>query len=90
MTVEKDNSTVTISFDPSDNSIEVVVDAPGNEPKKGDANGDGEINVSDIDFIIEILGAEYDATNKDHLKADVNGDKAIDVSDIDFVIENIK
>ena len=55
-----------------------------------DANGDGSVDVSDIDFIIEILGAEYDENNEDHKKADVNHDGAIDVSDIDAVIENIQ
>ena len=51
---------------------------------EGDANGDGEVDVSDIDTIIEVIGGDY-------VKAtDVNGDGDIDVSDIDFVIENIK
>ncbi|MBO7129870.1 MAG: dockerin type I repeat-containing protein [Prevotella sp.] len=51
---------------------------------KGDANGDGIVDVSDIDTIIEAIGGEYVKA------ADVNGDGVIDVSDIDFVIENIK
>ena len=55
----------------------------------GDVNEDGVVDVSDIDFIIEIIGQDYDENNSDHVKADVNGDKEIDVSDIDFVIERI-
>jgi hypothetical protein len=51
---------------------------------KGDANGDGDVDVSDIDTIIEAVGGEYDET------ADVNGDGDVDVSDIDYVIERIQ
>lgn len=49
----------------------------------GDANGDGEVDVSDIDFIIEVIGGEYVKA------ADVNDDGDVDVSDIDFTIERI-
>ena len=56
----------------------------------GDANGDGDVDVSDIDTIIELVGQFYDANNPNHVKADVNHDKDIDVSDIDYVIERIK
>ena len=51
----------------------------------GDANGDGEVNVADIDYIIERIGEPYE-TNKD---ADVNGDGEINVADIDYIIERI-
>lgn len=52
---------------------------------KGDANGDGEVNVADIDFVIESIGADVE-TNK---AADVNGDGEINVADVDFIIEQI-
>ena len=53
----------------------------------GDANGDGEVNVADVDFIIERIGEAVNVTNK---TADVNHDDEINVADIDFVIERIQ
>ena len=52
----------------------------------GDANGDGEVNVADVDYIIERIGDVLDETNK---AADVNGDGEINVADVDFIIERI-
>ena len=51
----------------------------------GDANGDTEVNVADIDYVIERIGSDYE-TNK---AADVNGDGMINVADVDFIIERI-
>lgn len=53
---------------------------------KGDANGDGEIDVADIDIVIEHIDEIKTDANK---AADVNGDGVIDVADIDFIIERI-
>ena len=53
---------------------------------EGDANGDGEVNVADIDFVIEAIGADI-ATHK---AADLNGDGEINVADVDYIIERIK
>lgn len=53
----------------------------------GDANGDGEVNVADVDFIIERIGEAVNVTNK---TADVNHDDEINVADVDFVIERIQ
>ena len=61
--------------------VSVVVDTK--VAVEGDANGDGSVDVSDIDFIIEVLGGEYVKA------ADVNDDGDIDVSDIDYTIERI-
>ena len=52
-------------------------------PAKGDANGDGSVDVADADFVIEVIGGTY---LKD---ADVNGDGDVDVADVDFIIELI-
>ncbi|MBO4718334.1 MAG: hypothetical protein J5658_00540 [Prevotella sp.] len=49
----------------------------------GDANGDGGVDVGDIDTVIEHIGGEYDE------KVDVNNDGDIDVGDIDYIIERI-
>jgi len=51
---------------------------------KGDANGDGTVDVADVDFVIEAIGGEYAKA------ADVNGDGAVDVADVDFIIEQIQ
>ena len=56
------------------------------EKEEGDANGDGSINVADVDFVIEAIGEDYE-THKD---ADVNNDKRIDIGDVDYVIERIQ
>ena len=58
----------------------------GQGASSGDANGDGEVNVADIDFVIESIGADVE-TNK---AADVNGDGDINVADVDYIIERIK
>ena len=58
---------------------------PGYLTLKGDANGDGEVNVADVDYVIERIGEDYE-TNK---AADVNGDGEINVADVDFIIEQI-
>ena len=53
---------------------------------EGDVNGDGDVNVADVDSVIEAIGEDYE-TNK---AADINGDGDINVADVDFVIERIK
>ena len=53
---------------------------------QGDANGDGDVDVSDIDTIIEHVDETVTIVNKG---ADVNNDDVIDVADIDYVIERI-
>ena len=57
------------------------------EGQEGDANGDGEVNVADVDYVIERIGEALDTTNK---AADVNGDGDINVADVDYIIERIK
>lgn len=52
----------------------------------GDANGDGEVNVADVDYVIERIGEALDETNK---AADVNDDGEINVADVDYIIERI-
>ena len=54
------------------------------EPIKGDVNGDGEVTVSDINYVINcILLSTF---NK---QADVNNDDEITVSDINAIVEII-
>ena len=60
---------------------------PVKQVLEGDANGDGTVNVADIDYVIERIGEAKDDFNK---SADVNGDDAINVADVDYIIERIK
>ena len=55
------------------------------EPVKGDVNGDGEVNISDINAVIQAILA-VDTSNE---AADVNGDGEVNISDINAVIEVI-
>ena len=50
----------------------------------GDVNGDGEVNIADINAIIDIIlsGGSLDT-------ADVNGDGEINIADINAVIDII-
>ena len=87
----KDYKFAVAAVDNAGNTQETLSAAiAATEGVDGDANGDGDVDVSDIDTIIELVGQFYDANNPNHVKADVNHDKDIDVSDIDYVIERIK
>ena len=53
---------------------------------KGDVNGDGEVNIGDINKLVAIiLGAEDDTNGR----SDVNGDGEVNIADINAVIEII-
>jgi hypothetical protein len=55
---------------------------------KGDVNGDGEINIADINAIINIIlssNCEEDIENR----ADVNGDGEINIADVNAIIDII-
>lgn len=55
------------------------------EPLEGDVNGDGSVNIADVNVLINIiLGATLDAETMK--RADVNKDGSINVSDINRVI----
>ena len=69
--------TLTIKF--------VKGDVPGPEPLMGDVNGDGEVNISDVNSLIDIVlsgSTENDA-------ADVNNDGEINISDVNALIDII-
>jgi hypothetical protein len=53
---------------------------------KGDVNGDGEINMSDVTYLVQyILGNPAEDFNAD--AADVNGDDAIGMPDVMFLVQ---
>jgi hypothetical protein len=55
---------------------------------KGDVNGDGEVNIADINALIDVIlgGNVSDETRQ---RADVNGDGEINIADINSVIDII-
>ena len=58
------------------------------EDKNGDVNGDGEVNVSDINVVIDIIiGGVTDSDTK--RRADVNNDGEVSLSDINMLIDLI-
>ncbi len=50
----------------------------------GDVNGDGEINISDINIIIDVI-----LTGKPNSAADINGDGEVNITDINTIIDII-
>ena len=53
---------------------------------KGDVNGDGEINIADINAVIDIILGGNDSTEG---RSDVNGDSEVNIADINAVIDII-
>ena len=56
----------------------------GPQPVLGDVNGDGEVNISDVSCIIDLIlsGTVSPA-------GDVNGDSEVNITDINMVIDII-
>lgn len=68
-------------------SIKINYDAPAtDEPRLGDLNNDGKIDVSDVTALINmILGTQ----NYPQELSDLNGDTRVDVSDVTILINTI-
>ena len=53
-------------------------------PQPGDVNGDGEVNISDINRVIDAI------INGDNNEAfDVNGDGEVNIADINVIVQTI-
>ena len=65
-----------------------IPDIPDPIFRKGDVNGDGEVNIADINALIDIIlgGEADDATLK---RADVNEDGEINIADVNALIDII-
>ena len=67
--------TITLRF--------VKGDAPGPEPIVGDVNGDGEVNIADVNAVINMI-LSSPAEN-----GDVNGDGEVNIADVNAIIDII-
>ena len=66
------------------NNAEVFKFQPGLGVEPGDVNGDGEINIADINALIDII-----LSGQNQPIADVNGDNEINIADINALIDMI-
>ena len=57
---------------------------PQTEPIPGDVNGDGEVNIADVNFIIDMI-----LTGNTQPNGDVNGDGEVNIADVNAVIDII-
>ena len=57
----------------------VEVQLTGSSAKKGDVNGDGEVNVSDVTTLVNVI---LDSASGSSTVCDINGDGNVDVSDV--------
>ena len=64
----------------------VTLTPVGPEPVRGDVNGDGEVNISDINVIIDVI---LKGSQSSHPNADVNGDGEVNINDINLIINII-
>ncbi len=55
------------------------------QPATGDVNLDGEVNVSDVNSVIDVILGGIDVSGL----ADVNGDGEINIADINMLISTI-
>ena len=62
----------------------VLTTLSANAAVHGDVNGDGEVNIADINALIDMI-----LTSNDDIVADVNGDGEINIADINAVIDCI-
>ncbi len=58
------------------------------DPIKGDVNGDGEVNIADVNALLDIiLGGEADGATLE--RADINEDGEINIADVNALIDII-
>ncbi len=69
--------TVTVRF--------VKGGTPDPKPIPGDVNGDGEVNINDVNLVIDYILV----TQEDEARADVNGDGEVNISDANMIIDLI-
>lgn len=84
-TVTADGQTQTINLSTMAYMEFTNTQASGTTYLLGDVNGDGNVDVSDINAIINIMLGKNQASDYVGI-ADVTGDNSIDVSDVNLII----
>jgi hypothetical protein len=59
------------------------VNNPGPEPVPGDVNGDGEVNIADVNCVISVIQGGEDIYEG---RADVNKDGEVNIGDVNAII----
>ncbi len=62
-----------------------VVFTSGDQPNKGDINGDGNVDISDVNIVIDIMLGKMQASSYPG-DANVDGQGGVDVADVNAVI----
>ena len=57
-------------------------------PIKGDVNGDGEVNIADVNCVIDVILGTKEAEEFEG-RADVNGDGEVNIADVNAIIDII-
>ena len=60
----------------------------GSDSIRGDVNGDGEINIADVNALIYIILGNI-SDNDFASRADVNGDSEVNIADVNTLIDII-
>ena len=60
----------------------IIISRGGNKP--GDVNGDGEINIADVNAVIDMI-----LSGSGDMSGDVNGDKEVNIADVNALIDMI-
>ena len=60
----------------------IIISRGGNKP--GDVNGDGEINIADVNTLIDMI-----LSGNGDMRGDVNGDKEVNIADVNALIDMI-
>ena len=60
----------------------IIISRGGNKP--GDVNGDGEINIADVNAVIDMI-----LSGGGDMSGDVNGDKEVNIADVNALIDMI-
>jgi hypothetical protein len=76
---EKEPGVQTHSCDPVTPVIGVI---------KGDANGDGSVNITDVAYVIDYINGTTDPGFVEEA-ADVNGDGEVNITDVALIIDII-
>jgi hypothetical protein len=81
-------ASLLVSVDGYDLKTDVIVNVELSNARRGDVNGDGEVNIADVNALISIiLGGQADSETR--ARADVNNDSEINIADINAVIDII-